>query len=75
MRRSGGPEQVIGRRLRGPFALRGPGKASNWLRTVPDNDYFVILRLYGPLEAAFDNGWNPGDVTTCEMSGPKGGQL
>jgi hypothetical protein len=38
------------------------GKASNWLRTVPGKDYFVILRLYGPLEAAIDRSWKPGDV-------------
>jgi len=38
------------------------GQASNWLRTVPSKDYFVILRLYGPLEAAIDRTWKPGDV-------------
>jgi len=38
------------------------GKASNWLRTVPGKDYFVILRLYGPLEAAIDRSWKPGDL-------------
>jgi hypothetical protein len=38
------------------------GKRSNWLRTVPEKGYFVILRLYGPLEAAIDGTWKPGDV-------------
>jgi hypothetical protein len=38
------------------------GKTSNWLRTVPGKDYFVILRLYGPLEAAIDRSWRPGDL-------------
>jgi hypothetical protein len=38
------------------------GKNSNWLRTVPDKGYFVILRLYGPLEAAIDRTWKPGDL-------------
>jgi hypothetical protein len=38
------------------------GKNSNWLRTVPDKGYFVILRLYGPLEAAIDWTWKPGDL-------------
>jgi hypothetical protein len=38
------------------------GKRSNWLRTVPEKGYFVILRLYGPLEAAIDGTWKPGDL-------------
>ena len=38
------------------------GKTSNWMRTVPGKDYFVILRLYGPLEAAIDRSWKPGDL-------------
>jgi hypothetical protein len=48
------------------FLYLGPkapeGKTSNWLRTVPGKDYFVILRLYGPLEAAIDRSWKPGDI-------------
>ena len=38
------------------------GKQSNWLATVPGKDYFVILRLYGPAESAFDKSWRPGDI-------------
>jgi hypothetical protein len=38
------------------------GKSSNWLRTVPKKGYFVILRLYGPLEAAIERTWKPGDL-------------
>jgi hypothetical protein len=38
------------------------GKRGNWLRTVPDKGYFVILRLYGPLEAAINGTWKPGDL-------------
>jgi hypothetical protein len=38
------------------------GKRGNWLRTVPDKGYFVILRLYGPLEVAIDGTWKPGDL-------------
>lgn len=38
------------------------GKASNWLATVPGKGYFAILRLYGPLEAAIDKSWKPGDI-------------
>jgi hypothetical protein len=44
----------------------GPAAPSNnsrnWMRTLPGKDYFVILRLYGPLEAAIDRTWKPGDV-------------
>jgi hypothetical protein len=38
------------------------GKARNWLATVPGKGYFVIIRLYGPTEAAFDSSWKPGDL-------------
>jgi hypothetical protein len=38
------------------------GKAGNWLATVPGKGYFVIVRLYGPTEAAIDNSWKPGDI-------------
>src|SRR5262249_45282377 len=35
------------------------GKEANWLATVPGRGYFVILRLYGPTEAAIDKSWKP----------------
>ena len=38
------------------------GKTGNWMRTVPGKDFFVILRLYGPLEAAINRTWKPGDL-------------
>lgn len=38
------------------------GKEANWLATVPGKGYFVILRLYGPTEAAIDKSWKPGDI-------------
>ena len=44
----------------GPEAPKG--KERNWLATVPGKGYFVILRLYGPTEAALDNSWKPGDI-------------
>ena len=44
-------------------ATRHPaGKAGNWLATVPGKGYFVIVRLYGPTEAAIDNSWKPGEI-------------
>ncbi len=35
---------------------------SNWIQTVPGKGWFACLRLYGPLEAWFDQTWNPGDI-------------
>ena len=40
-----------------------PATASgNWIQTVPGKGWFVILRLYGPLEPWFDQSWKPGDA-------------
>jgi hypothetical protein len=36
--------------------------ATNWIQTVPGKGWFVVLRLYGPLDAWFDQTWRPGDV-------------
>jgi hypothetical protein len=45
------------------FGRQAPaGKEGYWLATVPGKGYFVILRLYGPTEAAFDKSWRPGDL-------------
>ena len=30
--------------------------------TTPDRGYFVIMRLFGPLEPWFDQSWRPGDA-------------
>ena len=38
------------------------GKEANWLATVPGKGYFVILRLYGPTEAAINKTWKPSDI-------------
>ena len=37
------------------------GKEANWTQTVPDKGWFVLLRLYGPLEPWFDKTWRPGE--------------
>jgi len=36
--------------------------AENWVQTVPGKGWFVLLRLYGPLESWFDGTWKPGDI-------------
>ena len=38
------------------------GKVSNWVQTIPDKVWNVILRLYGPLEPWFDKTGRPGEI-------------
>jgi len=42
------------------------GKESNWVQTVPGKGWFVLLRLYGPLEPWFDKTWKPNDFELVE---------
>jgi hypothetical protein len=44
----------------GPVAP--PGKENNWIQTIPGKGWFVMLRLYGPLESWFDKTWRPGEI-------------
>ncbi|MHC4843477.1 MAG: DUF1254 domain-containing protein [Planctomycetota bacterium] len=45
------------------FAPQAPaGKESNWVQTVPDKGWFIILRIYGPLESWFEQTWRPGEI-------------
>lgn len=44
----------------GPSPQRG--YENNWIETVPGKSWFTILRLYGPLEAWFDQTWRPGYI-------------
>lgn len=44
------------------FGPKAPeGKEDNWVQTVPGKGWFVLLRLYGPLESWFDKTWRPGE--------------
>lgn len=38
------------------------GQAHNWVQTIPGKGWFLILRLYGPLEPWFAQTWRPGEV-------------
>lgn len=38
------------------------GRESNWIQTVPDKSWFLLLRLYGPLQAWFDRTWRPSEI-------------
>ena len=42
------------------------GLEANWVRTVPGKGWFVVLRLYGPLETYFDKSWKPSDIEPVE---------
>jgi hypothetical protein len=44
-------------------ATRPDGVAEgNWIQTDPERGWFVILRLYSPLQPFFDKTWRPGEV-------------
>ena len=45
----------------GPKPPKGALKA-NWTQTVPNKAWFVLLRLYGPLQPWFDKTWSPSDI-------------
>ncbi|PQO44520.1 DUF1254 domain-containing protein [Blastopirellula marina] len=34
----------------------------NWIQTIPGKSWFVVLRLYGPLEPFFDKSWRPSEI-------------
>jgi hypothetical protein len=49
------------------FGPDSPGQGKNWLTTLPDKGFFVILRLYGPTKAFFDKSWKPSDLEKIQM--------
>ena len=46
------------------FALDRPDDVpeQNWIRTLPDQGFFVYIRYYGPLKAFNNQSWVPNDV-------------
>ena len=38
------------------------GNEANWIQTVPGKGWFLVLRLYGPLDPWFDKTWRPGEI-------------
>ena len=34
----------------------------NWVQTIPDKSWFIILRAYGPLAPWIDKTWRPGEL-------------
>jgi hypothetical protein len=39
-----------------------PGKENNWVKTLPGKRWFMIFRLYDPLETWFNKSWRPGEI-------------
>jgi hypothetical protein len=44
------------------FGPTRPANAQNYIRTVTQKGFFVILRLYGPTQPFFDKVWKPDDI-------------
>jgi hypothetical protein len=42
------------------------GKEKNWIQTTPGKGWFVLFRLYGPLEPFFDKTWKPDDIVRAK---------
>ena len=49
------------------FGPKSPtGMENNWVQTIPDKSWFMILRLYGPLEPWFNKTWKPGEIELAQ---------
>jgi len=49
------------------FGPKAPdGEEGNWVQTMPEKSYNVVLRLYSPLEPWFDQTWRPGDLVPID---------
>jgi hypothetical protein len=49
------------------FAPEPPeGKEGNWIQTIPGKSWFIILRMYGPLEPWLDGSWRPSEIELVE---------
>ncbi len=44
------------------FAPKKPAGKSNWIQTIPNKSWFIILRMYGPLEPWLDKSWRPSEL-------------
>jgi len=44
----------------GPEYIKG--KESNCVKTIPGQRWYMILRLYYPIEPWFDKRWRPGEI-------------
>ena len=46
------------------FAPQRPSESpeGNWIQTTEGKGFFVVLRLYSPLQPFFDKSWRPGEI-------------
>lgn len=42
------------------------GHEGNWVKTLPNQGWQILLRLYGPLETYFDGTWKPDDFVRSD---------
>jgi len=42
------------------------GMEAHWIETAPGKAWFLVLRLYGPLEPWFEKSWQPGELELVE---------
>jgi hypothetical protein len=43
-------------------ARSGDTPAGNWIQTAEGKGWFVLLRLYSPLQSFFDKSWRPSEI-------------
>jgi hypothetical protein len=43
-----------------------PGQEDNWIQTIPGKSWFIIFRMYGPLQPWLDKTWRPGELELVE---------
>jgi hypothetical protein len=49
------------------FAPEPPeGMEDNWVQSIPEKSWFIILRAYGPLEPWLDQTWRPSELELVE---------
>jgi hypothetical protein len=42
------------------------GYEQNWVKTLPEQGWQILFRLYGPLETYFDHSWKPDDFVRTD---------
>jgi hypothetical protein len=48
----------------GPESIKG--RENNWVKTIPGQKWYIILRLYYPQESWFNKRWKPGEIEEIE---------
>jgi hypothetical protein len=48
------------------FGPHSPGADKNWIATIPNQAFFVNIRLYAPTKPFFDHTWKPDDVVKVQ---------